>query len=190
VRANVKAELPLAPPGMGYLVIVRGPLGVGKSVVARRLARRLGGRYISIDEILEHHALEEWSHGYISLRSFLRANELAARLARTALRRGTPAVVDGNFYYRRQVDDLARRLRVPWLVFSLHAPLRECLRRDARRTPSFGAGAVRAVFHKVARVAVGQPVGATRPVGPIVTELAAAAGRLRAGRRNRRARRP
>jgi deoxyadenosine/deoxycytidine kinase len=34
---------------MGYYVIIRGPLGVGKSVIAQKLAKTLKAVYIPID---------------------------------------------------------------------------------------------------------------------------------------------
>jgi shikimate kinase len=44
---------------MTYGVVIRGPLGVGKSTVAAALAKALGGDHIRIDQILEEHGLEE-----------------------------------------------------------------------------------------------------------------------------------
>jgi shikimate kinase len=34
---------------MEYFVIIRGPLGVGKTTIAKRLAKQLNAKYISID---------------------------------------------------------------------------------------------------------------------------------------------
>lgn len=44
---------------MTYYVVVRGPLGVGKSTVSSRLAEIIGADHILIDRILEEHGLEE-----------------------------------------------------------------------------------------------------------------------------------
>ena len=37
---------------MKKLILVRGPLGVGKTTVARKLAASLNAHYISIDSVL------------------------------------------------------------------------------------------------------------------------------------------
>jgi len=76
---------------MGYYVVLRGPLGVGKTTVAAALARSLGARGISVDAIAD----PAWDGG--SVRLYVRANAVAADLVRRALRRGRPAVVDGCF---------------------------------------------------------------------------------------------
>ena len=34
-------------------IIIRGPLGVGKSTVAKAIAKKIGGAYISVDEVLD-----------------------------------------------------------------------------------------------------------------------------------------
>jgi len=36
---------------MSYLVIIRGPLGVGKTTIAKKLTVRLEGKYFSVDKI-------------------------------------------------------------------------------------------------------------------------------------------
>ena len=69
---------------LSYVVIVRGPLGVGKSTVTRRLALQLGAQSISIDVILDELPSLRWEDGYISQRDFIEANRWGARLCRTA----------------------------------------------------------------------------------------------------------
>jgi predicted kinase len=156
---------------MVYWVLLRGPLGVGKTAVSERLTGRIGGHRISIDRILDEHQLEEWEDGYISLRSFLRANALAADEARPFLARGTPVIVDGNFYHRPQVEDLRKRLESPALVFTLKAPLELCIERDAQRLPSFGATAAREVFAKATEFEVGVGIDATQPLELVVDAI-------------------
>jgi len=155
----------------GVYAVVRGPLGVGKTTIARALADALGGRVISIDQILERHDLEEWEAGYISVHSFLRTNDFAIAEAEPLLNTGVAPIVDGNFYHRAVLEDLVKRLVAPHLVFSLKAPLSVCLARDRDRANSFGEEAVREVFTKVAEVDYGVDVDACRPVEEIVWEL-------------------
>lgn len=144
-----------------FYVIVRGPLGSGKTTLARRLAREVGGETIAIDEILERYELERWEGGYISEGSFLRANELAAERAGPILDQGRPVVVDGNFYWRSVIEDLERRLATPHVVVSLQAPLAVCVARDAAREISFGPDATRDVYAQVTSFEYGTPLDAT-----------------------------
>ena len=48
---------------MSYIIIIRGPLGVGKSTVSKELAKKLKGRHIPIDKVLEENNLERKEGG-------------------------------------------------------------------------------------------------------------------------------
>lgn len=156
---------------MATSVIIRGALGVGKTTVAHALADAIEGHVVSIDSILERHGLEEWESGYISERSFRRANDFAIEEALPHLRAGRSVIFDGNFYYRSAIDDLLGRLPRPHQVFTLKAPVAECRQRDARRAVPLGEEAVEEVFAKVAEVDYGIDIDAGRPVPAIVAEL-------------------
>ncbi len=132
---------------MSYFLVVRGPLGAGKTTVARALAAAIGAEVVAIDDILDR---EAWDGGSEEL--FLRANVIAAEEARPALERGVPVVFDGNFYWQRALDDLARRLPFPHTTFTLDVPIDVCRERDRRRPHSYGEEGVRAVYAKCARV--------------------------------------
>jgi hypothetical protein len=162
-----------------FYALVRGPLGVGKTTIATALASAIGGVRVSIDEILDRPGMEEWEDGRITEASFLRVNEVASELARPTLERGTPVVFDGNFYYRSQVDDLLGRLGPGSAIFSLRAPLVECIDRDRRRPHSYGEQSVREVFGLVERVDVGIPIDAR---GTAAETLDAILERVRAER--------
>jgi len=153
---------------LAFYLIIRGPLGAGKTTVSAGVAKAVAGRHIFIDEILEKYDLEEWEEGYISERSFLRANEIAAGEAEFLLRRGTPVVFDGNFYHRRVLKDLEARLPFLHAVFTLRAPLSLCIARDCARTPTYGAEAAREVFEKTTSFDYGTVVDATGSVAEVV----------------------
>ncbi len=153
---------------MSYFIVIRGPLGIGKTTISNALARALPGHLISIDAILDQQNLEEWEAGYISERSFLRANDFAIAEARPLLGRGTPVIFDGNFYHRSSVDDLTRRLEFPHAVFTLKAPVAVCLERDRHRPVSFGEESVRDVHAKVSEFDYGIDVDARGPVSEVV----------------------
>jgi len=156
---------------MSYYAVIRGPLGVGKTTVARAVTAAIHGHLVSIDSILDRHGLEEWEGGYISVRSFLRANDFAISEAEPLLSVGTPVVLDGNFYHRAAIDDLERRLAFPHEVFTLTAPVSDCIERDRHRAPSFGEEAVREVFAKVSEVEYGVVVDARQPLADTVTAI-------------------
>jgi predicted kinase len=157
----------------GFAVVIRGPLGIGKTTVAKRLARSLRGGWISVDAVLEEEDLEQWEDGYISETSFLRSNAFVVERATPWWAKDAPVVVDGNFYWASQVEDLTRRWSVPWVVFTLRAPRSTCLERDAHRKRPLGEESVRDVFAKVVSFESGIPVDATRPLPAIVADLMA-----------------
>jgi predicted kinase len=151
---------------VSFFLIVRGPLGAGKTTIARALAQDLGAEVVSIDEILE---LQEWDGGSEAL--FLAANVVAADRARALLVRGVAVVVDGNFYWERAIQDLEGRLPFPHEVFTLKVPLEVCIERDRLRSPSYGEEAAREVFEKVAQVECGVPIDGTRGIADIVQDV-------------------
>lgn len=167
---------------MSYYVIIRGPLGVGKSTVSKRLARMLRAEYISVDRVLDDRGI--WYSG--RLREFLEANEIVAQQAGRLLADGTPVVVDGNFYWKSQIKDLERRLAHRHLVFALKAPLEVCIQRDASRAAPHGSRAAGEVYAKSTRFSYGTPIDATQPVEGVVRKVRSIISRnRRAGARDR-----
>jgi predicted kinase len=152
---------------MGFYVIIRGPLGIGKSTVSARLATEIRGEHIFIDQILDEHNL--WDSGRAS--EFLRANRFAAELSGPLLANGTPVIFDGNFYWKSVLADLLGRLDYPHVVFTLRAPLGVCIDRDRGRTQPYGASAAKAVFSKSTRFDYGRVVDATGSVDDILREV-------------------
>ncbi len=159
---------------MVFYVVIRGPLGIGKSTVSERLAKVIGAEYVSVDRILDEPGVEEWDDevGHYSERCFLRTSELAADRARTFLERGTPVIFDGNFYWRSQIEDLVVRLGSPHHVFTLKAPLDLCVERDSQRDPSHGREATESVYAKSTEFDWGVGIDATQPVESVVREIA------------------
>jgi predicted kinase len=150
---------------MSYYVIIRGPLGVGKTTISKALAKPNGAVVVSIDEIAD----KEWDGG--SVRLYVQANDVAAGRARTALAKGVPVVFDGCFYWKTQISDLERRLDFPHVVITLRAPLSVCVERDAGRSVVHGAEAAEQVYRKVTRFEGGVSIDATRGVPATVREI-------------------
>jgi tRNA uridine 5-carbamoylmethylation protein Kti12 len=143
----------------GYYVILRGPLGSGKSTVAEALARAVRGKVVHLDGLADRN----WDGG--SVRMFLRGNIALERRARPLLSKGIPVIFDGCFYWKTQIRDLEARLPFPHEAFTLKVPLSVCIDRDHRRSPT-PSGPVQAgmVFRKVHRFEWGFSVDGLRSV--------------------------
>ena len=140
-----------------YFIIVRGPLGVGKSTIAKRLAKALKAEYISIDSALEKYDLAKTDSDYTP-KDFIRANKCIIPEAKTKLKQGKILVFDGNFYFRGQIKHLTQNLNARGFVFTLKAPLQVCIKRDRKRQQSYGKEAARAVYGLVSKFDWGIPI--------------------------------
>lgn len=156
-----------------YAVIIRGPLGSGKTTISTRLANILGATHIPIDRIIDRPDIEEWDdvRGCYSERCFLRANEVAAEEAKSTLAEGKPVIVDGNFYWPSQVEDLPRRLVFRTYVFTLKVPLAMCIERDRLRDDTHGEEATRDVFALSTSFSTGIEVDGTGSVEETVNAI-------------------
>jgi cytidylate kinase len=124
------------------IVIIRGPLGIGKSTVARMLAKKLDAEYISIDAILAEHNLDVIEGEGISLKNFLKVNSF--------INPKGDAVIDGNFYHKKQITDLTSKF-ADVKIFTLKASIETCMQRDSTRKKIYGPDAVVAVHNMVSR---------------------------------------
>ena len=134
---------------MHYVIILRGPAGVGKSTISRLLAEKIRARVIHFDEVMDELGLdyipgEKW----IPLHKFLKADSSIIPQLRLTLKKSN-LVLDGNFYHKKHLDDLIQHLNTPHFVFTLKAALNDCMHRDKTRTPMLGEKAVTNVFRLV-----------------------------------------
>jgi len=154
---------------MSFYVIIRRPLGCGKSTISERLSKILNATHFSVDRVLEEYDLEnDWEAGYISQKSFKKANEIIAPQAQKILDSGKPVIFDGNFYWKSQVEDLISRLDFPHYVFTLKAPLEVNIERDKNRSKPHGEDAVRAVFKKSTEFELGIIIDINRPLNECI----------------------
>lgn len=157
---------------MPYYVIIRGPLGSGKSTVAGKLSKTLKGRHISIDKILDRYGLTgNHEDGYISQKSFIKANAIAAARAKKLLKSDIPVVFDGNFYWKSQINDLIGRMNCTHYVFTLKASLPVCIMRDAMRRKPLGKKATEMVYKKATSFDYGICIDATQTLGRIAKKI-------------------
>lgn len=133
---------------MTYYIIIRGPLGIGKTTIARELSKKLKAKYIAYDRIIDEHELyKDTEEGYISQKSFFKANEIVIEQVNSIINK-KPVVLDGNFYWKSQIDDLVNKLKHPHYIFTLKAPLETCIERDDKRKKTHGKDAATAVYKK------------------------------------------
>ena len=155
---------------MNYFIIIRGPLGVGKTTVANELANALTAKYISIDDILDELKIES-QDDYISETNFFRANKIALERAKYFLHENKPVIFDGNFYWESQVTDLVEKLDRRYYIFTLKAPLAVCIERDKRRIKPYGKEAVQAVYNKSTEFTIGTEIDATKSMNDIINDI-------------------
>ncbi|MCX6750163.1 MAG: AAA family ATPase [Candidatus Pacearchaeota archaeon] len=147
------------PNNLGYYLIIRGPLGCGKSTISKELAKELNAEYIAVDRVLDEHNLtNDWEDGYISKKSFLKVNEIVSERAKKLLNHSKPVIFDGNFYWKSCIDDLISRLNYSHYVFTLKAPVETCIKRDEERGKTHGEDAARAVYEKSTSFGYGIPI--------------------------------
>ena len=153
---------------MAYCIIIRGPLGIGKTTVSKKLASILNCRYVSVDGILAKNHLDNISKGKIPLKNFLKANEISLKLL-TAKRK--VAVFDGNFYYKKQLSDLIKKLGPDVYVFTLKADLKTCVNRDKQRSKPYGKDAAKDVYKLVSKFDYGINIDASNTADSVVRSI-------------------
>ncbi|MFT4308940.1 MAG: AAA family ATPase [Candidatus Woesearchaeota archaeon] len=157
---------------MGFYVIIRGPLGCGKTTLSERLSSTINATCFHVDKILEEHGLEdEWEEGYISIRSFIKANQIITPKIRVLLDKGSNVIIEGNFYYQSQIDDLISRIGYPHYVFTLHVPLNTCILRDNNRVNPHGEDATRAVYKKTTEFDYGIIIDADNDIDDCINSI-------------------
>lgn len=135
---------------MVYFIIVRGPLGIGKTTIAKALAKKLNAEYISIDKVLEENGLDREDNNFTP-EDFIKANEIILPEVKETLARGKVVIFDGCFYFKEQIEHLEKNLKFKSYVFTLRAPVEACIARDAGRKRIYGEQAARDVHKLVSK---------------------------------------
>ena len=157
---------------MSFYIIIRGPLGCGKSTIAKKISKILNAKYFAVDMILDEYGLtKDKEAGYISQRSFKKANEIISPQAKDILNKGISIVFDGNFYWKSQIEDLISRLNFPHYIFTLKAPLGVCIKRDTARKKTYGEDSTRAVYKKSTEFDYGTIIDINRQLEVCVKEI-------------------
>jgi adenylate kinase family enzyme len=155
-----------------YYIIIRGPLGCGKSTISKELAKIINAKYFEVDRVLDDNNLtSDKEEGYVSQKSFIKANELITQEATNILTEKTPIIFDGNFYWKSQIDDLINRLDFPHYVFTLKAPLKICIERDAKRDKAHGKDAAMVVYNKSTQFTYGTEIDVSKNINECLKEI-------------------
>lgn len=171
LRKAIQPYLPFKN-GLGRYIIIRGPLGSGKTTVAIKLAKLLKGNHIAVDEIIDKHKLwRDKEKGYISQKSFFKVNKIVEPKSRELLEKGKTVIFDGNFYWKSQIEDLVHRLNYPHYVFTLKAPLRVCIKRDSKRNKPHGKDAALVVYNKTTSFDYGININISQPLNKAIKEI-------------------
>lgn len=142
---------------MAFFIIIRGPLGVGKTTVAERLAKRLGAKHVSVDSVLEKHGLDKAAEdtGCIPVENFMNADDLIFPEMKETLGKGKAVIFDGCFYHKGHIAHIIDNLAYRGFVFTLNASLKTCIERDRERAKPYGEDAAGAVHSLVSRFDMG-----------------------------------
>lgn len=157
---------------MGYLIIIRGPLGCGKTTISKELTKKLNAKYIAIDEVLKENKLDNIPPGApcIPVENFIKANEIVIPLAKEYLKNNV-VIFDGCFYHKEAIDHLIEKLPFPSYVFTLKAPLELCIERDTKRDRVYGRDAAKAVHSLVSKFDYGTVIDASKDIEGTVSEI-------------------
>jgi len=131
---------------MAYFIIIRGPLGIGKTTIARALAKILNAEYISIDKVLEENGLDREDNNFVP-EDFIKANEIMLPKIRGELSKGKIVIFDGCFYFKEQIKHFQRNLSFKGYIFNLKADVETCIQRDGKRKKVYGEKAAREVHN-------------------------------------------
>jgi tRNA uridine 5-carbamoylmethylation protein Kti12 len=157
---------------MSYYIIIRGPLGCGKSTICKEIAKHLDATVCSIDQVLAKNNLEnDWEAGYISQKNFKRANEIVIPKAKKLLEKNKIVIFDGNFYWKSQIEYLTSTLKYPCYSFTLKADMKTCIRRDSNRPKPHGEDAARAVFSKSTEFDYGIIIDVTKSLKDCISKI-------------------
>ncbi len=137
---------------MSYYLIIRGPLGIGKTTISKLLSKRLKAKYFSMDKVLSDNKLDKrGKEPCIPAKNFIKANNLILPEIKNSLKNSQIVILDGCFYHKKQITDLERKLKFKHFVFDLKAPLEICIKRDSKRKEVYGKGAAQAVYNLVSK---------------------------------------
>lgn len=153
---------------MEYCIIIRGPAGVGKTTIAKELARNLDADYFSFDEIMEANKLDTIIGDGIPSKNFVKANEIVLDLIKNKDR----VILDGCFYRKEQLDHLLHNIKAKVYIFTLNADVTECSERNKMRVNSLADEDIKQVHNLVSKIKIGRIINTSgKSIKQIVSEI-------------------
>jgi shikimate kinase len=140
---------------MSYFSKIRGPAGVGKSTIAKKVAKKLNAQYISFDAVMKKNKLDIIEGDGISAANFVKANNLVIPDILKQLKKGQIVLFDGCFYRAEQINHLKKQLNFKYLIFTLTATLDDCLTRNKSRRRIMSKEAIEEVYCLVKNLNIG-----------------------------------
>jgi shikimate kinase len=131
-------------------IILRGPLGIGKTTISLALAKQLEAEYFSIDKAIEEYGLDRKDSNFVP-EDFIKANNFILPKAKDFLGKGKSVIFDGNFYFLEQIEHLIENIEEKVYIFDLKADLETCIKRDKERQKAYGEQAAKDVHELVSR---------------------------------------
>lgn len=158
---------------MSYYIIIRGPLGSGKSTISEKLAQLLDAKHVHMDEVLKKHGLDKMPPDApcISVENFLKANEIVLPEVKELLSGGKIVIFDACFYHKEVIEHLVQNLPYEHYIFTLKAPLELCVKRDNERSKTHGEGAAGAVHSLVSRFDYGTNIDVARGLEDTIKDI-------------------
>ena len=153
---------------MEICIIIRGPAGVGKTTIAKKLARNLNADYFSFDAIMEENKLDTVIGDGIPSENFVKANEIIIPMIMQKRR----VVLDGCFYRKKQINHLSNKLKTKFYIFTLDANIAECLKRNQTRKNPMTGDNIKQVHNLVSEIKIGITINTSeKSIQQIVTEI-------------------
>lgn len=154
-------------------LILHGPLGSGKTTIAKELVKRLDAKIFHMDKVLQKLGLDTPTpNGGIPAENFIKANEVVLPETKKLLEQGRFVIFDACFYHKEVIEHLIQNLQFPHHVFTFKVPVEVCIARDAARTKTLGEDAARAVYGLVSRFDYGVNVDVSGTLEEAVVEIA------------------
>ena len=149
-------------------ILIRGPAGVGKTTIAKELIKDLNADYFSFDKIMEENKLDIIVGDGIPSENFIKANEILL----SEIIQNKKVILDGCFYREKQITHLLSKLKTKTHIFTLHADVTECLKRNKIRKGSMTDEDIKQVYDLVSKVKIGTTINTIgKSINQIVSEI-------------------
>ncbi|MFC1616387.1 ATP-binding protein [Patescibacteria group bacterium] len=158
---------------MSYFILIRGPLGSGKTTISKKLAESLNAEEIRMDDVLDKHGLDkiDEKEECIPARNFIEANQIILPSVEKHLENEKIVIFDACFYHQEAIDDLIESLDFPHFAFTLKLPLEICIERDSKRDKVYGEGAAWAVHNLVSKFDYGNLIDVSQNLDETIEEI-------------------